>query len=63
MTAPIFKNGEWLLPDDHEAQERERDRKGLGGSNFAGNKAKFEREFRTLFAQIVSADLLFIENL
>jgi len=43
MTAPIFKNGEWLLPDDHEAQERERERKGLGGSNFAGNKAKFER--------------------
>lgn len=43
MTAPVFKNGEWLLPDDHEAQERESERKGLGGSNFAGNKAMFER--------------------
>jgi len=43
MTAPIFKNGEWLLPDDHEAQERERERKGLGGSDFGANKAKFER--------------------
>jgi len=43
MTAPIFKNGEWLLPDDHEAQERERERKGLGGSDFSGVKAKFER--------------------
>jgi len=43
MTAPIFKNGEWLLPDDHAAQERERERKGLGGSDFAGHKAKFER--------------------
>ena len=46
MTAPIFKNGEWLLPDDHEAQERERERKGLGGSDFGANKAKFEREYR-----------------
>ena len=45
MTAPIFKNGEWLLPDDHEAQERERERKGLGGSDFGANKAKFEREY------------------
>jgi len=43
MTAPVFKNGEWLLPDDHDRQEKERDRSGLGGSNFAGNKAKFER--------------------
>jgi len=43
MTAPVFKNGEWLLPEDHESQERERERKGLGGSNFSGNKAKFER--------------------
>jgi len=43
MTAPVFKNGEWLLPEDHDQQERERPRPGLGGSNFAGNKAKFER--------------------
>jgi len=43
MSAPIFKNGEWLLPEDHENQERMRERQGLGGSNFAGNKAKFER--------------------
>jgi len=43
MTAPVFKNGEWLLPDDHERQEKERERSGLGGSNFAGHKAKFER--------------------
>ena len=44
MTAPVFKNGEWLLPEDHDQQERERQRSGLGGSNFAGNKAKFERK-------------------
>ena len=44
MTAPVFKNGEWLLPEDHDEQERERQRSGLGGSNFAGNKAKFERK-------------------
>lgn len=43
MTAPVFKNGEWLLPDDHEAQERQREKKGLGGSDFSGAKAKFER--------------------
>jgi len=43
MTAPVFKNGEWLLPDDHEEQERQRERGGLGGSNFQGNKAIFER--------------------
>lgn len=43
MTAPVFKNGEWLLPDDHDRMEKEQDRPGLGGSNFAGFKAKFER--------------------
>ena len=45
MTAPVFKNGEWLLPDDHDRMEKEQDRPGLGGSNFAGFKAKFEREY------------------
>jgi len=43
MTAPVFKNGEWLLPDDHDRQEKENQRQGLGGSNFAGAKARFER--------------------
>jgi len=42
MTAPVFKNGEWLLPEDHEAQEKA-GRQGLGGSDFRGAKAFFER--------------------
>lgn len=41
MTAPVFKNGEWLLPEDHDREEKQ-GRAGLGGSDFAGNKAKFE---------------------
>ena len=48
MTAPVFKNGEWLLPDDHDRQEKENQRQGLGGSNFAGAKARFERKIHDI---------------